>query len=215
MTEIEELLRHDGQQWRSRRQIDDASPPSVNVQVALRRAGRRRRASRTRLIIGCTATVVLVVTLALALDALRGDGRSSGTSGALPTAPVSTDALVPVKPPLPVHPADTPFGRILGPSTPGKLISMPWELVRVGSGGQVLTIFYVAGDGYGIKNVGFRVIETHESVEVVAVSRNTSPGQEEPGSLARAAARIRLSQPLGSRALLHGPTDWPASYLSH
>lgn len=69
------------------------------------------------------------------------------------------------------------------------------------------------GDDYDVKNIGFRVIETATTVELIAVSRDTNTGGEEPGKPASGAVRIALSRPLGQRALLHAPTDWSADYL--
>jgi hypothetical protein len=93
---------------------------------------------------------------------------------------------------------------------------MPWKLLAIRDGGRALVVYYVAGDGqpHGIYNVGFRVIETAQSVEILAVSRTEYSGDgDEPASLGVGMARIGLSAPLGRRALLHGPTDWSADFL--
>jgi hypothetical protein len=127
---------------------------------------------------------------------------------------------MPVQPPVPfptkvLHPA-----RRLGPHVSGKLLSMPWELVDIRRGGRVLVVYYVSGDGvrpYGVNNIGFRVIETADSIELIAISRDRNPGPAEAASLATGIAEIVLSQPLGTRMLLHAPTNsaWSADLLAN
>lgn len=142
---------------------------------------------------------------------------NGGRTGPLPTSPVSTDALVPIQPSIGIgqerlHPAQR-----LEANVPGKLLSMPWELVHARRDGKVLIVFYVSGDGVhpdGVNNIGFRVIEKPDSVELIAVSRNDNPGPAEAASLALGYAEIVLSDPLGNRTLLHAPTDWSADLLS-
>jgi hypothetical protein len=87
---------------------------------------------------------------------------------------------------------------------------MPWRLLDIRRGGRILVVDYVSGDGvrpHGVNNIGFRVIESSDSVELTAVSRNDNPGPAEADSLAIGIAEVGLAKPLGTRKLLHAPTD--------
>ena len=140
------------------------------------------------------------------------DGHTHG----LPVVATTVDSRQLVAPPLPRPRPPVPRARVLGPADPpGQLLSLPWELVAVRHGGRGLVVYYVTGDAqpHGIYNVGFRVIASSQSVEILAVSRTEYHGGEQPASLGTGLARIVLSAPLGSRTLLHGPTDWPAAAL--
>jgi hypothetical protein len=164
---------------------------------------------------GRAALITATVACGLAVGACS--SGTGGSTGPLPTSPASTDALMPIQPSIPIrqkllHPA-----RRLAANVSGKLLSMPWELVDMRRGGNVLIVYYVSGDGVhpdGVNNIGFRIIETAESVELIAVSRNDNPGPDEAGSLALGYAEILLSEPLGTRTLLHAPTDWSADLLA-
>jgi hypothetical protein len=142
-----------------------------------------------------------------------------GSTGALPTSPVSTDALLPTQPSIPMrqellHPA-----RRLDADVPGKLLSMPWELVDIRQGGKVLIVYYVSGDGihpHGVNNIGFRVIEAADSVELIAVSRNDNPGPDEAGSLALGYARgpsVRTARNSAAVACAHRLVSRPTNRL--
>jgi hypothetical protein len=150
--------------------------------------------------------------------AVAGCSSGGGHTGGLPTSPVSTDALSPVQPSIPIQKHGLHPVRLLGAHVQGKLLSMPWELVGIRRGGKVLVVYFVSGDGvrpHGLNNIGFRVLETSQSVELIAVSRNDNPGPDEAASLARGYGEIILSKPLGTRRLLHAPTDWPPKLLMH
>lgn len=213
MTDIDDLLRADGGRWRQEHRIEGNAPIRVNT-PPLAAAARRRRSMRYRLVLSCGLAVLAVAFVALMLSDDHGEHRPLTSVGGTPTSPASTDALVPAHIAAPVNIAELPPGRRLGPHVHGHLLSMPWELLGVRDGGKSLAIFYASGDDYDIKHIGFRVFETDTSVELIAVSRDTSSGGEEPGNYATNAALISLSRPLGQRALLHAPTDWSADYLS-
>jgi hypothetical protein len=161
----------------------------------------------------------LVMTMLLGcLVAAACSSGSGGSTGGLPTSPVSSDALTPIQMPMPIKEKALHPARRLRARVPGKLLSMPWKFVGVRRGGTVLIVYYVSGDGihpHGVNNIGFRVVETSENVELIAVSRNDNPGPAQAGSLATGVTKIVLSDPLGTRTLLHAPTDsgWPADLL--
>jgi hypothetical protein len=162
------------------------------------------------------AVLAAVVTCELVSGACASDGRTS--SGGLPMSPASTDALTPTLPPVAATITLYPARRLRG-HVAGRLLSMPWKLADVRNDGRILVVYFVSGDGirpHGVNNIGFRVVESTDSVELIAVSRDDNPGPAEAGSLATGLAKIVLSQPLGRRVLLHAPTDsrWSPKLLT-
>jgi hypothetical protein len=131
----------------------------------------------------------------------------------LPTAPASTDSLHQSQ----IHP-HIHFRGVLPTVTqvPVTPISMPWRYAGSDASGRRLTIVFAEGDGgYCVKPQGVIVRESPESVLVTVVSEVRSDGVC-PASLSVAYGYVELMSPLGSRALLHPPTDphWPASLLN-
>lgn len=242
--EVDDLLRRDGQVWRGECGFDsDDSVISARVGMLAdyvgrsAPAGRRQvgigvgspdlpviatvaaqpRRSRTLLLAAAAVIIVVLCTgIALALSGSNGSGAGGGgRPGSLPTAPVSTDPRTPDTAPQGIRTRRVKIlPRVHGPN----LLSMPWELLSTRRNGRVLIIYYVGGDSvgiYGVHPLGFQVIETPVSVELIAVSKNANPDDTQGGSLELGITRITLRQPLGGRALLHAPTDWSASTLLH
>ena len=213
MSDIDELLRADGRLWRQEHGVDGDAAMPIDLPWQTVQKPTTPRSGRYRLVFTCAVAAMAVALVAFLITATgRGDDHRSSVAG-LPTAPASTDSLVPAHPSVPIDIAKLPLGQQLGANVHGRLLSMPWELLGLRDGGRTLVIFYASGDGYDVKNIGFRVLETSTSVELIAVSRDTHTGGEEPGNYATGAARILLSRPLGQRALLHPPTAWSADYL--
>jgi hypothetical protein len=213
MSDIDDLLRVDGRRWRQEHGVDGEAAMPIDLPWQTAQKTTTRRSGRYRLVLTCVLAAMAVALVAFLITATgSGDNHRNSVAG-LPTAPASTDSLVPAHLSVPIDISKLPRGQQLGTNVHGRLLSMPWELLGVRDGGRTLVIFYASGDGYDIKNIGFRVLETTTSVELIAISRDTKTGGEEPGNYATGAARILLSRPLGQRALLHPPTAWSADYL--
>lgn len=88
-------------------------------------------------------------------------------------------------------------------TTPGNT-KLPWRFVSLSADGRKIQVVYVAGGGC-TTFVGFVVTETSSSVTLTA-SGDTDFTQKECSAEARTGAgTVTLAEPLGSRALWHGP----------
>jgi hypothetical protein len=103
----------------------------------------------------------------------------------------------------------TEAGPLLSsPPKSGKPTSMPWRFVSLGDDGTKLEVLYVKGDGGScVTPVGFQVQETTTTVELWAWSTTDSSQEACADSLALGRQIVTLPAPLGSRTLLHAPTD--------
>jgi hypothetical protein len=85
---------------------------------------------------------------------------------------------------------------------------MPWRFVSLGDDGTKLEVFFVKGDGGGCTApVGFQVEETTTTVELWAWSTTDESQEACAAMLAVGREIVTLPAPLGSRTLLHAPTD--------
>jgi len=103
----------------------------------------------------------------------------------------------------------TEAGPLLSsPPKSGKPTNMPWRFVSLGDDGTKLEVVYVKGDGGScVTPAGFQVHETTTTVELWAWSTTDSSQEACADSLAVGREIVTLPAPLGSRTLLHAPTD--------
>jgi len=103
----------------------------------------------------------------------------------------------------------TEAGPLLSsPPKSGKPTSMPWRFVSLGDDGTKLEVLYVKGDGGScVTPVGFQVQETTTTVELWAWSTTDESQEACAAMLAVGREIVTLPAPLGSRTLLHAPTD--------
>jgi hypothetical protein len=102
----------------------------------------------------------------------------------------------------------TEAGPLLSsPPRTGKPTSVPWQFVSLGDDGTKLEVFYVKGDGGCTMPAGFQVQETTTTVELWAWSTTDESQEACAAMLAVGREIVTLPAPLGSRTLLHAPTD--------
>ena len=106
-----------------------------------------------------------------------------------------------------VSPLDETRPLLSSPPKTGKPTSLPWRFVSLGDDGTKLKVLYVKGDGGCTMPVGFQVHETTTTVELWAWSTTDSSQEACADSLAVGREIVTLPAPLGSRTLLHAPTD--------
>jgi hypothetical protein len=84
--------------------------------------------------------------------------------------------------------------------------SMPWKFVELSPDGRKIQVVYVAGGGC-TTFVGFVVTETSTAV-TLAASGATDMTQKACAAYAKTGAgTVTLAEPLGTRALWHGPVS--------
>ena len=105
--------------------------------------------------------------------------------------------------------ADIPVGAATIIKRPkGKQFSaMPWKFQALSADGRTITIVYVAGDGDCTKSAGVTLVQTSSLVAISPYSINQLDRSACPSMLQLARVRVVLSQPLGSRRLLHPEVD--------
>jgi hypothetical protein len=90
-------------------------------------------------------------------------------------------------------------------TTPGNT-KLPWKFVALSADGRKVQVIYVAGGGC-TAFVGFVVTETSSSVTLTA-SGDTDVTQKACTAEAKiGAGTVTLAEPLGARALWHGPVS--------
>lgn len=123
----------------------------------------------------------------------------------LASSPATADTSSPI-------PSSAPNG-LLGPTTPAKMLSAdetrglestPWTVVS--AAGTKVTIKFVAGGGCRAWK-GVRVRQTARSVEIWTTVKDSGGSQACPAALLIGESTIRLTQPLGTRHLLHAPVS--------
>jgi hypothetical protein len=220
---IDERLRADGARWRATTPVVEwadrtlvGSAPSAGTDAVSSLYRPRRRIALVLSVVAIIAAAGILIGVLATRSGSR--NRTGPAADGLPTSPVSTD-------PLDTSPApgtDLSLARpvrVLTGKPSGRVLSMPWRLVSISNGGRTLIVYYVSGDGVrpdGVNAIGFQIIQTRRSVELIAVSRDANTGRDEAGSLAIGYGVITLTQPLNGRSLLHAPTNsgWPASLLN-
>lgn len=184
--------------------LQPATVPSFDV-VQRRVVARRRRRVLTGLSTGATVAVVAVVALQLSGgqdSTLRGPVASSSPSAVAAEPPPGT-VLEPRPYRVPTTPATDRLVDVTASDLQvvgGEATSVPWKLIRLWDAGRSLAIAYRPGcDGPG----AVHFVETPRYV-VVQVVDEDGPGVRACANTHR--ATLRLSEPLGDRALLHAPT---------
>lgn len=176
------------------------APPAITDRVP--RGERRWAPLAVALAVACCILVVAAITWTAA-HGLGGHGDEHVNAAiALPSAPASTDPLQPSRDPgLPPGGAATTVTT----AAPGSTISMPWGLATKPSGSS-LDVFYVAGGGCTTL-LGAHIVEIATTVEVWVLSTEKKTRGACSSNLIVGRSTIELSEPLGTRTLLHPPSD--------
>lgn len=212
MDDIDSLLDRDGARWRdelalvSTRAITPDDRPHVrgrHIAQSPRPLGRWAPA----LAVVCVLAVAGIV-LALRTESSHSPNPSSLPAAALPTSPASVDDLkTPIMPGLLSSlPSPSPANTVPG-GDDSILLSLPWRFVKSVPDMASIDVMYVVGDGSCVKAAGFRVIETSQTVELLALSQIDNSQQSCPAKVVIGYVEVKLSAPLGDRRLLHGPVD--------
>jgi hypothetical protein len=115
-----------------------------------------------------------------------------------------TAAPQPATSPAPAMP------RPASPPTPAeaaapRFLSVGWALVEAPAERAALTIAYELDERVQLDRVDVR--ETPTQVFITVLVRAAAPAARPHASATRAEATVPLSRPLGSRELIHAPTD--------
>jgi len=171
------------------------------------------------LAVSAAMLVTILAVLIATIVARTGDSSTPATVFGLAVSPARTDTPRPASaPPATPNPSVSPV-PILTTRPTGHLLSMPWELVGLRDNARTLVVHYLGGNGVrpgGIYAIGFRVIDSPTSVELIAVSRDDNPGSHaQAASLQAGYGTITLPMTITGRTLLHAPVDpdWPPSLL--
>lgn len=146
------------------------------------------------------------------LVALLLAGCSGTAAPPLPSDGSTADARTPDPDPVDLSIRTHEPGPALTADAARGDLSMPWKLVSINA--QSIDIIAAIGNGGCIQPAGYRVEESTSYVELWVYSRRV-PTKRCVTLVEVWHTTVPLTTPLGSRALLHPPTDpaWQASYV--
>jgi hypothetical protein len=108
-------------------------------------------------------------------------------------------------PPVPPPPLGPPAALEAAP----RFVSVPWTLVDAPPERAELTLRYACAERMELDRVDAQ--ETPTQVFVTVLARWRPPARAQPAWRREREATVPLSTPLGSRALVHAPTDLDAA----
>ncbi len=208
---VENQLIQDGAAWhrgvdaglgQSKFSFPVGDPPGAATN-GVRRGRKRWAPLAVATAVVCCILAVTVIAWVATHDAPGYRGHQPDAAVALPSAPASLDPL------RPSHEADLPAASTavtVSTTALRSAISMPWRLASAPSG-RSLDVFYAAGDGGCTVPVGVHVVETTTTVELWVLSNRTVSNGACASTFVVGRSTIELSKPLGTRALLHPPSD--------
>jgi hypothetical protein len=213
---IDKQLARDGATWQNsidaRLGLAKLTVPAGDAPRAVTARVSRDKTHWAPLVIAAAVACCVIVVAVITWAATHGLGAHSdddlNAAIALPSAPASTDPLQPSRV------SDLPPGgpAVTVTTASGSVVSMPWGLATTPSG-RSLDVFYVAGGGCNTP-LGVHVVETATTVEVWVLSTQTNTKGACASDLKIGRSTIELSKPLGTRTLLHPPSDaeWDRSF---